>query len=73
MGRRRARAGVIVGMIAGVLLTQLWIPVMSVFAKAGTTAAAMVPHLNDIELIVCVGVNVFLTVLISLLSRSPDR
>lgn len=71
--KRTSRGGVIVGMIAGVLLTQFWTPAMSLFADTSSAAADMVPHLNDIELIVCVGVNVFLTVVLSLLSRPPDR
>ena len=67
--RRTSRAGVIVGMIAGVLLTQFWTQVMGLFERAGGVLASMVEHLNSIELVVCVGVNLVLVVVISLLVR----
>lgn len=67
-----SRNGVIVGMIAGVLLTQFWGSIMGVLTEAGGTPAAIVPHLNAVKLIVCVGVNLLLTVLISLASP-PSR
>lgn len=70
--RRTSRTGVIVGMIAGVLLTQFWTPVMGFVERLGDSFAAMVPHLQSIELIVCVGVNVVLVVVISLFSRSTE-
>jgi len=71
--KRTARAGVIVGMIAGVALTQFWKQAMGALASISPAAEAMVPHLNDIELIVCVGVNVLLTVVVSLIVRPPYR
>ncbi len=64
-----SRAGVIVGMTAGVLLTQFWTPVMRLFEQAGGAWGEMVPHLNSIKLVVCVAVNLVLVIAISLVLR----
>ncbi len=68
---RTSRTGVIVGMIAGVFLTQFWEPLMAMLQASDGTVPAFVAHLNSIQLVVCVGVNLVLVVLISMLQSPP--
>lgn len=68
-----SRVGVIVGMIAGVALTQSWKTIMEAMTEAGGSLAAAVPHLKSIELLVCVGLNVLLVVAISLVTPNKSN
>ncbi len=72
--KRTSRAGIIVGMIAGVLATHFWKPMMEFLTTSGGSLADAVPHLNAIEIIICVGLNLLLVILISLLAppKSPN-
>lgn len=71
--RRTARAGVIVGMLVGALLAQVWVwsPVMKGLGSLAPALAAAVPHLNDTKLAVCVLANLLLVVIITLVSPRP--
>ncbi len=70
--RRASRSGVIVGMIAGVLMTQFWNQIMDGVTRLGGSLANAVPHLNSIQLLVCVGVNLGIVVIISLFVPSTE-
>jgi sodium/proline symporter len=66
-----SRAGVIVGMITGFLMTQFWAQLMSLVKSAGLPDA--VPHLQSTQLLVCVGANLILVILISLAAPPKVR
>ncbi len=78
--KRTSRAGVILGMICGVLVTQTWNGLMGVMERAGNFPesklrflADAVPHLNSISLLVCVGLNVILVMVISLMTSNESE
>jgi len=72
--KRTSRAGIIVGMIAGVLLTQFWTPIKTLFNGAGGSWSAVINYLDNISFVVCFAVNMLLVVVISLVLGPPaDR
>ncbi len=71
--KRTSRTGVIVGMIVGVLMTQFWTPLTQLFNNPDGTTPEFITHLNSIQLVICVGANLFLVVLFSMLQTPPRR
>ncbi len=67
-----SRAGVIVGMGTGSLLVQSWGMLMG-FMGGSEALSGAVPHFESVKLLVCVGVNLMLVVLISLICPPADR
>ena len=60
------RWGVLAGMVVGVLLTQLWGPLTTALVSLGGAWQGFVDLVNPIELVVCVGANLIVTVVLSL-------
>ncbi len=69
-----SRTGVIVGMVAGVLLYQMWNPLMAKLTAAAGPFATIAECLDPIGFVVCFLVNLILAVLFSwVLSTPPIR